>query len=113
MLAAPASAGADALDRAHQSGPPSTPAYALERARSLVDLGYVRRRHPGTERPGPHHVTGILRDLRAAVPLLRGDERREAERILARPSDGAGDAELHGWPEGAAMETLCAEVCLH
>ncbi len=112
-LALPAAAERDALHRAVVSGRISQAAYALERARSLTDLGAVRRRWPGTARPDGHDVTGILRDLRAATPLLRGDERREAERMLARPSSGAGDSELHGWPTGAAMESLCAELCLH
>jgi len=112
-LAAPAAAERDALDRALASGRIAQTAYALERARSLTDLGAVRRRWPNAERPGGREATGILRDLRAAVPLLRGDERREAERILARPSSGAGDSELHGWPTGAAMASLCAELCLH
>lgn len=114
VLAAPAAAGAgDSLARAHETGRISGAAYSLERARALLDLGAVRWRHPGAERPDAHDVTGILRDLRAAVPLLRADERREAERILARPSDGSGDAELHGWEDGALMRSLCSEVCLH
>ncbi len=113
VVAAPAAAGGDSLARAHETGRISSAAYSLERARSLVDLGAVRRRYPGAERPDPHDVTGILRDLRAAVPLLRAGERREAERLLARPSDGTGDAELHGWQDGAVVRSLCSQVCLH
>jgi len=113
VLAGPAVAGGDSLARAHETGRISSAAYNLERARALLDLGAVRRRYPGAARPDPHDVTGILRDLRAAVPLLRAGERREAERILARPSDGSGDAELHGWQDGAVVRTLCSEVCLH
>jgi len=114
VVAVPAPAAAsDELARAHEAGRISTPAYSLERARSLVRLGAVRRRYPGAERPGAHDATGILRNLRAAVPLLRDDERREAERLLARPPAGSGDADLHGWPDGVPMRTLCSEVCLH
>ena len=113
-VAVPAPAAAsDDLARAHEVGRISTPAYRLERARSLVRLGAVRRRYPGAERPGAHDVTGILRDLRATISLLRDDERREAERLLARPPAGSGDADLHGWPDGVPMRTLCSEVCLH
>ena len=41
-----------------------------------------------------------MHDLAAAVPALAGDERREANALLARPTDGADDPIRDGYPAG-------------
>ena len=110
---APASA-ADALDRARATGRLSPAEYALERARSLFSLAEVRGRWGSVERPDPHDATPILRDLRAALPHLRGRERAVAHSILARPTDRADDPLGDGYSPFAVVERLCdAHVCVH
>jgi len=44
-----------------------------------------------------------MHDLAAAVPALAGDERREANALLARPTDGADDPIRDGYPAGARI----------
>ena len=57
-------------------------------------------------------ATLALRDLWAALPSLAGAERRRAEALLARPTDGAADPYGFGYTVGARSK--CAKnVCLH
>ena len=79
-------------DRARATGRLTPAEYALERARSLFSLAEVRWRWGAVERPDPHDATPILRDLRAALPHLRGRDRaaaradpRAAQRPRRRP----------------------------
>jgi hypothetical protein len=110
---APASA-ADALDRAQATGRMTPAEYALERARSLFSLVEVRARWGVVERPDPHEATPILRDLRVALPHLRGRDRAAARGILARPTDGADDPFGDGYSPSAVVKRLCdAHVCVH
>jgi hypothetical protein len=110
---APASA-ADALDRARATGRLTPAEYALERARSLFSLTEVRGRWGAVQRPDPHDATPILRDLRAALPHLRGHDRAVARGILARPSDRADDPFGDGYSPTALVKRLCdAHVCVH
>jgi hypothetical protein len=44
-----------------------------------------------------------LNDLAAAVPQLEGAQRRRAEALLARPTDGAGDQYGDGYPNTAPV----------
>ena len=114
-LAGPAHASAaDALDRARATGRLTPAEYALERARSLFSLAEVRGRWGAVERPDPHDATPILRDLRAALPHLRGRDRAAARGILARPSDRADDPFGDGYSPSAVVKRLCdAHVCVH
>lgn len=49
-----------------------------------------RSARPTTDEHG-RDVTLLLRDLRAALPSLSGDDRRTAQSFLARPTDSGGD----------------------
>ncbi|MGH2799782.1 MAG: MXAN_6640 family putative metalloprotease [Thermoleophilaceae bacterium] len=122
QLPALAPAANDGLKRALTQGRLTEAQYALERARSLFRLGAVRREFGDVERPGPRDATLILRDLAVRLRELSGTERREAERILARPDmggvpPGTGD----GWTaDEATLSPLCgadvaldANVCVH
>jgi hypothetical protein len=104
----------DALARALASGRLSPAEYALERARSLFRLAAVRREFGDVERAEPHDATLILRDLALRLRDLSAAERREARRLLARPSDGAGSDD-DGWTvaEADASPACDANVCIH
>jgi hypothetical protein len=114
-LAGPAPAqAADSLDRARASGRLTAAEYALERARSVFALEDVRARWGRVEHPDPHDATFLLRDLRAALPRLRGRDRTAAARLLARPTDGADDPMGHGYAPSAVPRRTCdAHVCIH
>jgi hypothetical protein len=103
----------DALARALAAGRLSPAEYALERARSLFDLGAVRREFGDVARPDPHDATLVLRDLAIRLRELPAGERRLAERLLARPSDGPPDPD--GWTvaEASASPVCDAHVCIH
>jgi hypothetical protein len=105
----------DALARALAAGRLSPARYTLERARSLFRLGAVRREFGDVARPEPHAATLILRDLALRLRELDGSERREARRLLARPSDGAGDPFGHGWGANESPDSpVCDDhICIH
>jgi hypothetical protein len=82
-----------------EAGPPRD---ALTRARALF------AGETGTTR----EATIVLRDLRAALPRLEAVDRAAAERLLARPTDGAADPNGHGYT--VAAESACTvHACLH
>ncbi len=58
-------------------------------------------------------LTPALAELSARYEALDPAERREADRLLARPTDGAGDPQGDGYtvPEHAPFCT--ANFCLH
>jgi hypothetical protein len=76
----------DALTRALDRGRLTEAQYALERARSLFQLGAVRREFGAVSRPGPRDGTPILRDLALRYRFLRATDRVRATAILARPN---------------------------
>lgn len=53
----------------------------------------ARAARPSTDEHG-RDVTLLLRDLRAALPALTGDDKRTAQAFLARPRDPGGDGVL-------------------
>lgn len=109
-----APAAADGLSRALAAGRLSEAEYALERARSLFRLGRVRREFGDVERPGGRDATLILRDLAVRLDDLRGAERRLAEAILARPTDGDVPEWTHAYEEGTPSRYTCgADMCFH
>jgi hypothetical protein len=114
-LPRPVPVGHDALARALAKGQLTPATYALERARSLFRLAAVRREFGEVARPDPHAATLILRDLALRVDQLPPAERAKAERLLARPSDGADDPEGFGWvvDEAPASPICDANVCYH
>jgi hypothetical protein len=123
QLPAPALVANDGLERALTQGRLTEAQYALERARSLFQLGAVRREFGDVERPGSRDATLILRDLALRLRELSGAERREAERLLARPddTDGVPPGTGNGWTANeSTLSPLCgadigldANVCVH
>lgn len=109
-LGAPSVAPPDALTRAlGRLGPDR---YALERASSVFDLAGARARFGDVARIDPHGATLALRDLAARRNRLGGKDRQRADRILARPSDGAADPQGDGYT--VTSESLCGtNVCIH
>lgn len=81
-------AAPDALTDALEDGDLSSAQYALHRAQSVSHLGAVRQEFGDVEASDPNATTMILRDLALRVGSLDGDERSEAEAILARPNQG-------------------------
>lgn len=106
----------DALTAALGAGRLSEAEYALERARSLFQLGAVRAEFGDVQRPGRHDATLVLRDLALRLRFLSGAERAQAERVLARP-DGGGVPIGNGWSSTAVRSTRCSadpiELCFH
>ena len=100
----------DDLSRAFQSGAIDRAEYALERAASLFDLSQARRRFGEVRRQDPHAATLLLRDLATEVEDLEGSDKKRAQRILARPTDGAADPQEHGYEPGATFAYDCREV---
>ena len=97
--AAPRHAKARALERSHAAA-----ASALSRARALrAGHGVVTGRE----------LTPALAELSARYEALDPAERRDADRLLARPTDGPGDPQAHGYavPEHAPFCT--ANFCVH
>jgi hypothetical protein len=126
-LAAPADAGArgkpfpalaalrsDALTRALHDGRLSEAEYALERARSLFQLGRARAEFGDVEHAGRHDATLVLRDLALRLRFLSPAQRAEAKRLLARP-DGGGVPIGNGWnaPPANRQEECDVNVCVH
>ena len=93
----------DDLFRALGSGRITKASYALERARSLFQLNDVRDRYGEVHKPHPHDATPLLRELAQNLHSLDGKERRTASRILARPTDGVNDPQLHGYEPTATL----------
>jgi hypothetical protein len=114
-LPRPVQVADDALARALAAGRLSPAEYALERARSLFRLGAVRREFGDVSRPDPHAATLILRDLALRLRELPAADRREARRLLARPSDGLADPFEDGWTvdEAPASPVCDAHICVH
>jgi hypothetical protein len=104
---------ADALSLALDSGAIDRATYALARARSLFHLADVRARYGAVHRPGPHDATLVLRDLVAEYGRLSPSQRSEADRILARPTDGASDPQGDGYTVPEATPYCSTNVCYH
>ncbi|MGH2801065.1 MAG: MXAN_6640 family putative metalloprotease, partial [Thermoleophilaceae bacterium] len=116
-LPALAPAADDALVRALSDGELTEAQYALERARSLFRLGAVRREFGQVERQGRRDATLVLRDLALRLPQLSGAERRQAERLLARPDDNDWPDDVPpGWEEEEAPASPTCDpdhLCIH
>ena len=78
---------------------------ALERAQDLrAGRGVVNGRE----------LTPALARLAARYDALTPAERREADRLLARPTDGAGDPQGDGWTVPEHAPPFCsANFCIH
>ena len=103
----------DELSRALSQGRISAARYALERARSLFDLAGVRARFGRVTRPDPRSATLLLRDLAIRMGQLSGRSRAIADRLLARPTDGAGDPFGDGYDVSEEPPECSVDVCVH
>ena len=105
----------DALTRALRSGEIDAAQYALERATMLFRSRGVRARYgAGVRRPDPRQATFVLRDLALRLADLSPAERSRAERLLARPTDGAADPDGQGYSVSEATPVCtAAEFCIH
>ncbi|GAB2884097.1 MXAN_6640 family putative metalloprotease [Nocardioides pacificus] len=91
------------------TGSPSSLASARKAASSLDTAARVLA---GTGRPGDPSPTLALRDLFSSLPDLPGAQRRDAEAMLARPTDGARDPQGDGY--AVPSRRLCGpHVCVH
>jgi hypothetical protein len=131
VLAGGVGAGtAAAADRGNGPGaaasPPELPAQASpravlataqrvldgERPGSRAEKGEEAGQAAGAAATTDPSVTIALRDLRAVLPRLDGDEARQAEALLARPTDGQADP----WGDGYTVRSRrdCGRfVCVH
>ena len=75
-------------------------------------------------KPDPHEATLLLRELAESVNRLEGPEKKRAQRILARPSDGESDPQGHGYQASTTPQHVCTtqtndktgedmELCFH
>lgn len=106
-------AEADALARALDTGLITSAQFALERVRALFDLEGARARFGSVDRPDPRSATLLMRDLAIRVDQLAPMERATALRILARPTDGAGDPLGDGYSVLEAPPFCAAHTCIH
>ena len=103
----------DDLSAALETGELTEAEYALERARSIFQLGRVRREFGDVARPASNDATLIMRDLAARLGQLSGADREVADSILARPT-GGGVPIGHQYSAGADPEFTCgADMCFH
>ena len=61
----------------------------------------------------PAEPTPLLRELAVRLPSLHGSERRQAEALLARPTDGDADAQGDGYTVPEATPHCTAHFCFH
>jgi hypothetical protein len=90
---------------------PMLPEQAAERALTVATR--VLDGKPSVSDPD---ATLALRDLRLALPDLRGADRQQAVSILARPTDGASDPNGDGYDPTSQVTRLCStndKVCVH
>lgn len=76
-------------------------------------LATARRVLAGNARPGDLSATLVLRDLWMQKSELRGAERRQANRLLARPTDGFGDPQGFGYTVAEAPPVCNTRLCVH
>ncbi|MCW2737390.1 MXAN_6640 family putative metalloprotease [Nocardioides sp.] len=128
MGGAALSAPAVAADDSRPSGPGAadvpSPAEALELApepalpsfgeqTASETLATARRVLAGSALPRDPSATLALRDLWLKKSKLRGQERRIADAMLARPTDGVGDPQGFGYTVPEAAPLCNTRLCLH
>src|SRR4051794_32973668 len=60
-------------------------------------------------------LSPLLRRLALALPQLSGAERKRAQSLLARPTDGSADPQQNGWsaPEADRSPICTTHFCVH
>ena len=114
LLSGPGSAAPEA--QAPAPGSATLPPEAADAAREALERAEAALSRPGTTSPGTKESpTLALLDLRRAYPNLTRPEQRQADRLLARPTnDGITDPILDWEAEESPDSPVCAEhVCVH
>ncbi len=91
----------------------SDPDRDLGKLSASETLATVRRAASGRPLADDPSPTLALRDLWLSRTRLSGAERRQANRLLARPTDGAGDQFGFGYTVPEAAPLCNARLCLH
>ena len=89
------------------------PALELGRLSPSEALATARRTTSGNARPSDPSATLALRELWLKRKHLRGAERRLADGLLARPSDGVSDRYGFGYTAPEAAPACNTRLCLH
>ncbi|MBC2934023.1 MXAN_6640 family putative metalloprotease [Nocardioides sp. zg-1228] len=76
-------------------------------------LATARRVLAGDARAGDPSATLVLRDLWMKRTQLEGDQRRQADALLARPTDGVTDPQGFGYTEAEAAPLCNTRICVH
>ncbi|WP_210504118.1 MXAN_6640 family putative metalloprotease [Nocardioides xinjiangensis] len=76
-------------------------------------LATARRVLAGDARPTDPSATLVLRDLWMKKSELRGTERRRADALLARPTDGVSDPQGFGYTVAEAPPVCNTRLCVH
>ena len=93
----------------------TTPSASISERQATRALQRVEALIAGTSPESARELTIALRDLAIAVPLLKGSDRRAANALLARPTDGIGDPQGDGYtaPTGDFRSSCTAHLCAH
>lgn len=83
---------------------------ALDRARALFDGRAVATARPARQ---DRDATMVLRELVRLRGALSAVERAEADRLLARPTDGIADPNGQGYDPATTPRVVCDVVCVH
>ena len=111
--AAPASASGwkDLFDQLDLDGPAAPgPVTAATGADALK---VARRVLSGRAAQGDPSATLALRDLWASRHALRGEQKKAAARLLARPTDGPADPQESGYTVREAAPVCNVRLCIH
>ena len=92
---------------------PAGPVFATGAAAKASPRQVLRRTEAAFAKGGD--LSPLLRRLAIALPQLRGAERKRAQGLLARPSDGDADPQQNGWsaPEADRSPICTPHFCVH
>ncbi|NYE37659.1 hypothetical protein F4692_002792 [Nocardioides cavernae] len=106
--------GFDARSVIDLTQPPVEPSLELAYEPSASEtLATARRVLAGNSRPSDPSATIVLRDLFMQKSQLRGADRRLADRLLARPTDGFSDPQGFGYTVAEAPPLCNTRLCIH
>jgi Bacterial Ig-like domain len=101
----------------HFASPGGTPAPGAAQSASPQQLlGRVRHAfRQSRSAAGATDLTPLLRQLAVQLPRLHGSQKRRAEALLARPTDGAADPQENGYtsPEAPGSPACSTHYCVH
>jgi hypothetical protein len=111
---APTKVKADGLTRALHRDRITKNQYLIQRARSVFRLHAVRKDFGTVAKPASRDATMLLRDLVVSYATLSPSQKKVADRILARPTQGPNDPEHHGYQAGLVVKHACtSNFCFH